>query len=324
MNGRNLDAALPPGVRVCREEGHKWPASASIYLFRDDRGGALFDVGCGREESYRNLLTFLRGEGLELADIHTVILSHAHPDHMGAMRFIEQEASPEVVISVVDRPLADDPRQLNRTFDMGMARHYFGEGVIESMGLGSFDIVDYFEGMCPMSGASVHRTVEDGDLLELGGRHYRVVLTPGHAPGHVALWGEDDGVLLSSDLVGEITAWYSPSSGGAAGFLASLERVEGLGPRTILPAHGEPIAEPAAAIQRTRRRVLAVEERIERMLAREGQLRVSEICERMFPHPLIRFFPGIQIVVSHLDRMSADGRVELEGEGAGQTARLLR
>jgi hypothetical protein len=67
-----------------------------------------------------------------------------------------------------------------------------------------------------------------------------------------------------------------------------------------------------------------VEERIERMLSREGPLRVSEVCERMFPHPVIRFFPGIQMVVSHLERMSGAGRVELEGEGVGQTVRLTR
>ncbi len=313
---------LPEGIRVCREEGHKWPASANVYLFRDDRGGALFDVGCGRPDSYRDLVDFLESEGLGLSDIHTVVLSHAHPDHMGAMRFIEKEASPEVVISSVDRPLADDPRRLNYTFDMGLARHYFGEELIESMGLGFFDIVDYFEGMCPMSGAAVHRTVEDGDVLELGGRRFRVVLTPGHAPGHIALWDEEGGVLLSSDLVGQIAAWYSPSSGGAAGFLDSLERVERLEPRLILPAHGGPIADTAAAIRRTRRRILAVEERIERMLSREGPLRVSEICGRLFPHPVIRFFPGIQIVDSHLRRMSADGRVVLEGEGPECAARL--
>ncbi len=146
------------GIGVCRERKHKWPASANAYLFRDADGGVLFDVGCGKEESYASLLSFLAREGLRLADIHTIVLSHAHPDHMGAMRFIREEASPRVIISSIDRPLAEEPRQLNRTFDMGLAPRFFGEELMQGMGIHGFDIIDYFEGMCPMSSApSVRR-----------------------------------------------------------------------------------------------------------------------------------------------------------------------
>ena len=149
-----------------------------------------------------------------------------------------------------------------------------------------------------------------------------MLVTPGHAPGHVALWRASDGVLLTSDLVGEITAWYSPTSGGAAGFLASLDRIEALDARIILPAHGGVITDPRAAIEHTRRQVLRVEERISRVLA-EGPLRVAEVCERLYRNPVIRFFPGIQIIDSHLERMAGDGRVAREGEGPEQLVRLL-
>lgn len=308
------------GISICREEGHKWPASANAYLFRDSDGGILFDVGCGKEESFLNLVAFLKREGLALHDIHTIVLSHAHPDHMGAMRFVQEEICPRVVISAVDRPLAEDPQELNRTFDMGLTRHYLGDEVLDDLGLGEFNIIDYFAGMCPMSSAAISDTVEDGDILELGGGSYEVLTTPGHAPGHISLWRAADGVLLASDLVGEITAWYSPTSGGAAGFLASLERVCALDARLILPAHGGVIEEPRAAIEHTRRRVLAVEDRISRFLA-DGPRRVSEICAAMFGDRIIRFFPGIQIVASHLDRMAADGRVTREGEGVEQVVR---
>ncbi len=172
----------------------------------------------------------------------------------------------------------------------------------------------------PHEQRAVSETVEDGDVLKLGGDTWEVLVTPGHAPGHICLWRVTDGTLLSSDLVGEITAWYSPTSGGATGFLASLDRVEALGARLALPAHGGEITDVRGAIERTRRRVLAVEERIARIL-RDGPLEVAEICARMYGDRLIRFFPGIQILVSHLERMAADGRVSCEGEGAGQVVR---
>jgi glyoxylase-like metal-dependent hydrolase (beta-lactamase superfamily II) len=311
------------GISICREEGHKWPASANVYLFRDAAGGILFDVGCGKEESFENLVAFVGREGLALTDIHTIVLSHAHPDHMGAMRFLQEVISPRVVISAIDRPLAEDPQELNRTFDMGLTRHYFGDAVLDELGMGEFNIIDYFAGLCPMSSAAISDTVADGDILELGGGSYEVLITPGHAPGHVSLWRSVDRVLLSSDLVGEITAWYSPTSGGAAGFLASLDRVCALDARLILPAHGGVIEEVRPAIEHTRRRVLAVEDRVSRILA-DGPRRVGEICAAMYGDRIIRFFPGIQILDSHLDRMAADGRVVREGEGVEQIVHLQR
>ncbi len=64
-----------------------------------------------------------------------------------------------------------------------------------------------------------------------------------------------------------------------------------------------------------------MEDRISRSLA-DGPRRVGEICAGIYGNQVIRFFPGIQIVVSHLERMAADGRVRREGEGVDQVVRL--
>ncbi len=309
-------------ISACINREARWPASCNIYLFRDEEGGILFDVGCGREESYRDLLSFLKSEGLTLEDVHTIILSHAHPDHMGAMGFIQEETSPRVWISGIDKPLAEDPQLLNEAFDIDLPRRYLGEEVIVQMGLENFNILHYFQGLCPMSSARISRVIEGGEVFSLGGRSYRVIHTPGHAPGQISLYREDDGVLLSSDVVGAIVAWYSPSSGGVLGFLESLEKLASLKLRVILPAHGDIIKDPFSALEKTRRHLLKTGNRLVKIL-REGEMSFRELSEKMYGNKVIQFFPGMQIIESHLVRLEQEGLVERRGEGVHQRIRLV-
>ena len=54
------------------------------YLFRSDRGAVLFDVGFGPARiSLAHNATRLR---VRLQDIHALVISHLHPDHMGGMK----------------------------------------------------------------------------------------------------------------------------------------------------------------------------------------------------------------------------------------------
>jgi glyoxylase-like metal-dependent hydrolase (beta-lactamase superfamily II) len=48
-------------------------------------------------------------------------------------------------------------------------------------------------------------TLEDGDVLDLGDRQLRVFHTPGHAPDHICLLDERNGILFAQDQ-----AYYGP------------------------------------------------------------------------------------------------------------------
>ncbi|MFT6348421.1 MAG: glyoxylase-like metal-dependent hydrolase (beta-lactamase superfamily II) [Psychromonas sp.] len=43
--------------------------------------------------------------------------------------------------------------------------------------------------------------LKDNDIIDLGDRHFKVIHTPGHSPGHIMLWEEATGVLFSGDMV---------------------------------------------------------------------------------------------------------------------------
>mgnify|MGYP002508219585 CR=1 FL=1 len=45
------------------------------------------------------------------------------------------------------------------------------------------------------------RLLEDGDIIDLGGRQVEVLHTPGHSPGHMCFFERERGYLFTGDLV---------------------------------------------------------------------------------------------------------------------------
>ena len=78
----------------------------------------------------------------------------------------------------------------------------------------------------------------------------QVIATPGHTPGHLAVFDEDTGVLVAGDALNnnEGLACSSPEfTEDMAAAEASVIQLARLAPRTILVGHGDPITDGAAA-----------------------------------------------------------------------------
>jgi hydroxyacylglutathione hydrolase len=56
-------------------------------------------------------------------------------------------------------------------------------------------------GFGPYENYDADQTVEGGERLTVAGLDVDVILTPGHSPGHVTYAIEDEGVLLSGDVL---------------------------------------------------------------------------------------------------------------------------
>lgn len=94
----------------------------------------------------------------------------------------------------------------------------------------------------------IDRALDDGDALEIDGRIWEVLHTPGHAPGHLCLkHGE---LLLAGDMVAGVgTILIEPEDGDLGQYLASLERLALSGAARLLPAHGPWIDDGPRAIR---------------------------------------------------------------------------
>ncbi|HXM57591.1 MAG TPA: MBL fold metallo-hydrolase [Candidatus Dormibacteraeota bacterium] len=138
-------------------------------------------------------------------------------------------------------------------------------------------------------------TLVDYACATFAGRAFEVVPTPGHTTGSVTLLTEVAGarVALAGDLLhgpGRLwslaaTQWSYNGAEGVAATLLSLLDLSRRAPDLLLTAHGEPIADPAPAID-----LLAA--RLRRLLAaRREHVRLDELIERPYrelsPHLLM-------------------------------------
>jgi glyoxylase-like metal-dependent hydrolase (beta-lactamase superfamily II) len=110
----------------------------------------------------------------------------------------------------------------------------------------------------PVAPYTVDRSLADEETLTLGEADWQVIRTPGHTPGHLSLWQPDEGVLVVGDALSDYdVGWIATALDGtdaAATAVASLDRLDALGARVLLPAHGRMPADPAAALAKARQR----------------------------------------------------------------------
>ncbi len=69
----------------------------NMYGLYDERGLAVVDPGLPGLSSWKALKTRLRTGGFRLRDVHTVIVTHSHPDHFGGAGRIRREAGAELL-----------------------------------------------------------------------------------------------------------------------------------------------------------------------------------------------------------------------------------
>ncbi|HPX37009.1 MAG TPA: MBL fold metallo-hydrolase [Mycobacterium sp.] len=87
----------------------------------------------------------------------------------------------------------------------------------------------------------------DGEVIEAAGVRITVMATPGHTSDSLS-FVMDDAVLTADTVLGRGTTVIDGEDGSLADYLASLRRLQGLGPRTVLPGHGPELADLAAVV----------------------------------------------------------------------------
>jgi len=89
--------------------------------------------------------------------------------------------------------------------------------------------------------------IEDGYVVELGGRTLEVLAIPGHTPDALALMDRDRGILWTGDSFYLGTIWLFAPETDREAYAASVERLAALVPdlETLMPAHDQPLASPA-------------------------------------------------------------------------------
>ncbi|MEB2313862.1 MAG: MBL fold metallo-hydrolase [Sorangiineae bacterium] len=158
------------------------------------------------------------------------------------------------------------------------------------------------------------RRLTDGDVIVLDGptpQRWRVLHTPGHAPGHLCLWEEASGELVVGDMVAsEGTILIAPGEGDMAEYLRQLARLEALGARRALPAHGAPILEPSRLFAAYARHRLEREAKVLGALRAAGPAGATpaELVPRAYDDAPAAVWPLAEVSLrAHLAKLVEDG-----------------
>jgi glyoxylase-like metal-dependent hydrolase (beta-lactamase superfamily II) len=143
-----------------------------------------------------------------------------------------------------------------------------------------------------------------------------VLHTPGHAPGHVCLFEEEDGVIIAGDMVAGVgTILIAPGDGDMAVYLAQLERLAALGAHVALPAHGDPIDAPERTFRHYVAHRLAREAKVAAALGDEGAL-PEDLLPRVYADTPRSMWPVARLSLeAHLIKLEREGRARRDPEG---------
>ena len=129
--------------------------------------------------------------------------------------------------------------------------------------------------------------LRDGDVIRAAGVEMRVLATPGHTSDSVCFQLPDDGphgsVLTGDTILGQGTTMLDFPDGKLGDYLASLDRLESLGPATVLPAHG-PVLPSLEAVTRSYRdhrqeRLAQIRKALDRLGRNAG---VAEVTDAVY------------------------------------------
>jgi glyoxylase-like metal-dependent hydrolase (beta-lactamase superfamily II) len=226
-----LELEAAPGVHRVEDAYTNW------YLVEGgDR--ELVAVDAGVRSSWDSLRSALPRIGRSDSDLASVVLTHAHFDHLGFAERARRDLGVDVWVHENDVPLVHHPMQY--AHERSRLPYLANPKAMPIMGAllsaGAF---------WPPPVKQLRRYRQDGERLPAG---LQPVFTPGHTLGHCALHLPDRDALIAGDAIVTLDP-YTAAKGprivaGAATAdreraLGSLDALAATGAAIVLTGHGE-------------------------------------------------------------------------------------
>jgi glyoxylase-like metal-dependent hydrolase (beta-lactamase superfamily II) len=203
-----------------------------VYLIEDTNGLTLIDTSLPNAAS--KIIQQIEGMGRKMSDVKRILITHAHPDHIGSLPELKQVSGAEVMVSAIDRPVTEGkefiPRPAKETLSPLSRLMVAPEALAK--------------------GTSVDREIGEGDILPevLGG--LQVIFTPGHSPGHVSFWQPEKRILFCGDVMMRLPWGMSlpitTYTYDMAENKRSIQKLARLNPEVVCFGHGVPLTQNAS------------------------------------------------------------------------------
>ena len=142
----------------------------TIIVFDKTKECVIIDPGCYTISEKDTLQKYISTNNLIPVKL---INTHCHIDHILGNNFIAKTYDLELEMNANDMELIKSSNEIAQLYGF----------------------TDYEMSPLPK------KFLNEGDTLEFGNSQFKILFTPGHAPGHISLYSEKDGLLISGDVL---------------------------------------------------------------------------------------------------------------------------
>jgi glyoxylase-like metal-dependent hydrolase (beta-lactamase superfamily II) len=194
------------------------------YLLRHSDGVLLVDTG--RVGTGEVIAAALRDWGLDRDAVTQLVLTHWHADHAGAAAEVAGWPNVRVCAHRADAPVIRGERAGDELVLTAAERALHAQ---------------VSQGLPDAPPSRVDHELDDEEILD--GVGARVVATPGHTPGSIALHLPAAGVLFTGDIAAEHdgAVLLGPFNGDRRQAARSFRRLAGLAADVVCFGHGRPL-----------------------------------------------------------------------------------
>lgn len=245
----------------------------NCYLIYNSKSLLVIDPGSPYEDEQAALAEAVDELRAAGRTVTGILLTHLHPDHVGGVHAL-------------------------RT------------------GIGNVEVWAHAATASGLSDISVDRLLEDDEEIELEGEPaiaLRVMHTPGHARGHLCLYEERTGALVSGDnIVGLGSVLIDPPEGNVRQYLDSLNRMRALPNLSVIfGGHGPAIANPYRKLDEYISHRLEREAKILQAV-QNGASTIKEIVMEVYTDVSPKAHAMAErAVLAHLEKLAEDGQLSL-------------
>lgn len=146
-----------------------------VYAIQDADGLTLIDTGIASAGA--KILKQLAAAGHQPSDVKRILLTHAHPDHVGSLPYLKEKTGAQIITSTQEAEVVEGKIAIPRPDRFPRPPE------------------------TRLTPTPVDRILSDGETLSevMGG--LQALSTPGHAPGHLAFWHPDKKLLFCGDTI---------------------------------------------------------------------------------------------------------------------------
>ena len=214
-----------PGRDVMIPDSH-------VYILGESHSHDLSMVDVGLIGRGEEKLEQIERAGIGLKDIKRIILTHTHFDHIGCIK--------EIIAGLTDVEVWVHGIEAE-CLERGDERIIHGNEMFAGFIRSQYGVKDGFYRL------SVHRKLNQGDVLEIGGLRWEVLHIPGHSAGGIGLYNAKNKVLIPGDTVyaDYNIGRFDLYSADGNHLRHSLERLAQLDAEVLLPGHNRILKEGA-------------------------------------------------------------------------------